>query len=216
MKTLRLIMVVGGIALMIRSSAEAVPTLFLSDGQGNEMTLSGESGPISFDGALGDFKLSLATIPISGDDIMPGLTFSSIFFTGSGMGTLTVLFSDDSFSPFAGTIASAINGKTNGDVFYSTFADSSNSLFGMTTLLSEQGPFSNASFSATGYAASSLQYPFSLTEQFVISESSGAVTSFSSTLTDPPDAVPDSGSTGALLGLVLLALTILRRKLTTA
>jgi protein with PEP-CTERM/exosortase system signal len=213
------VLAAGGVALAVGPSAKATPMLFLSDGMGHMMTLGNAAGPISFTGTLGNFQLSLATAAASGEDIMPSLTFSSIAYTGSGTGNLTVLFSNTSFSPFAGIIASQISGQASGNVFYSTFADGSNALFGMSTLLSAPALGGGTSFAETGFASSSLQYPFSITERIVIRESAGGTTSFGTVLFDPPvdgRVVPDSGSTVGLLALALVGLGVIRRKLIAA
>jgi VPDSG-CTERM motif len=200
------------------------PRITISDGKKKDtITLADPSGLISYSGNVGKFTLSISTTPASGAALLPSFSVNSLSYSASGKkgGTLTISISDTSVNPTAGSIASQISGQTSGTVSYSTFADTSNSLFGKGTVLSNQGTL-NGAFNSTGSATLSSQAPFSLTELFVIHQGRGGNTAFGATVVDPPVgggvgvAVPDVGSTLALFGLALLGVEIVRRKLAAA
>jgi hypothetical protein len=222
--------IVAGVCVLVSATpASAVPTLTLSESDGNnqnggnnqQLTLpSNAAGLVSFSGTLGSFSLSIATSPVTGQAMLPLLSLS-LSYSGLNPGTLTISLSDTSFSPTGGTLVSQISGLTSGgSVSYSTFADTGNSLFGKGTLLGTLGAFTGGNFAGTASATLSSQAPFSLTEMFVIQQGKGGTTSFGAVVNDPPAAgvvlVPESGSTIALLGLALLTCELLRRKLTAA
>jgi hypothetical protein len=233
-------LVVGALALASAPSANArqrasrhvvaVPTvagqtITLSDGKKKDtVTLADPSGLISYSGNVGKFTLSISTTPASGLAMLPSFNLNSLGFSGGKKGgTLTISISNVSLNPTAGSITSQISGQTSGSVSYSTFADTSNSLFGKGTILSNQGTF-NGGFNSNASATLSSQAPFSLTELFVIHQGRGGNTAFGATVVDPPVAggvdaiaqVPDVGSTLAFLGLALLGVEIVRRKLAAA
>jgi hypothetical protein len=173
---------------------------------------------MSFNGKVGKFTLSLSTTPASGLAMLPSFSLNSLSGGKKG-GTITISISDTSVHPNDGSIASQISGQTTGTVSYSTFADTSNSLFGKEKLLSSQGGLKGA-FNINGSAIVASQNAFSLTEMFVIQLGKGGSTHFGATVLDPPIGggevaqVPEAGSTLALLALALLGVGVLRRKLT--
>jgi hypothetical protein len=214
---------VGILAFILATSAKAVPTITISDGiKKDTVTLNNSSGLISFSGSVGKFSLSLSTSAATGLQMLPSLNLSSLAYNVSGKntGTIIISLSDTSVHPNDGSIASKITGQTNGMISYSTFADTSNKLFGTATLLSSKGGLSG-NFSGAGSNTLKTSNPFSLTETFVVQLSRNESTQFSATVTDPPSGpvvapVPEAGSTLAFLGLAFLGLEVLRRRLATA
>jgi hypothetical protein len=203
------------------------PTLSLDDGLGHTKTLSSASGVISFSGTVGRFTLSLSLTAATGDQMLPTLTLNSLTYAApkgrrnrNKAGTLTISLSQISLSSPGGTLNSQINGGTsNGSLSYSTYMDTGNTLFGEGTLLTSQGSFATSTFSGVASAALSPLSQFSLTELIVIQQSKNGNTTFSTIITDPPSAavgVPDTGSTLALLGVALLGIEVVRRKLRAA
>jgi hypothetical protein len=128
--------------------------------------------------------------------------------------------SEKSLSSPGGTITSQINGQTSkGSLSYSTFMDTGNNLFGKGTLLDRQGTFAGGTFAGTASAILLAQSHFSLTEMFVIQQSRNGNTTFGTTVIDPPAGValvPETGSTLAFLGLALLSIEAIRRRLRAA
>ena len=212
---------VVALALASAPSARAVPTITISDGKKKDTrTFTDASGLMSFSGKVGKFTLSISTTPASGLAMLPSFSLNSLSGGKKG-GTITISISDTSVHPNDGSIASQISGQTTGTVSYSTFADTSNSLFGKGQLLSSQGGLKGA-FNINGSAILASQNAFSLTETFVIQLGKGGSTHFGATVLDPPIGngevaqVPEVGSTLALLALALLGVEALRRKLTAA
>jgi VPDSG-CTERM motif len=203
--------------------AHAVPTLRLSDGV-STVTIAdggvGDSNPVAgavtFIGPIGSFSTNVSTglsKPVLGSATLPFLDLSSVnFSSGPAGGTLTIGFSDNFFGPTPGGVTANIGGTTARTVSYSTFADASNLLFGTFIPLTSQGPFGAPAFSGTTFATLGLLSPFSLTQEVVIIHTAAGAASFNAELKAVPKAVPDGGSTVALLGGVLVGLESLRRR----
>ena len=204
----------GVLGLASAPSAHGVATLSISDGLGHTLTLSKPAG-FTYTGTLGNFSLNITSGVATSDALLPGLNFSV-----TGTGILTISLSNTSFGALAGSINSQISGQTSGITAFATFADAGNRLFGTTTLLSKGGPFTAGAFSGTA-SALPVPGPFSLTEKIVIVQSVFGTTSFGTTVKDPVVVgpvtpvvtVPDAGATAPLLGLALLGIGLVRRKL---
>jgi VPDSG-CTERM motif len=211
---------IGALALASAPSARAVPTITISDGKKKDTrTLTDVSGLMSFNGSVGKFTLSISANPATGLAMLPSLSLNSLSYGGGKKGgTLTISISDTSVHPNDGSISSQISGQTTGTVSYSTFVDTSNSLFGKGTLLGSQGGLKGA-FNINGSAIVASQNAFSLTEMFVIQLGKGGSTHFGATVLDPPigggdvATVPDTGTTFSFLGLSLMGLAFFRRKI---
>src|SRR5437899_9827612 len=203
----------GVLGLASAPSAHCVPTLSIRDGLGHTLNLSSSSSGITYTGVLGNFTLNITSGVATGDALLPCLNFSA-----TGTGILTIMFSNTSFGTLAGSINSQISGQTCGMTAFATFADASNRLFSISTLLSKGGPFTPGAFSGTASATYAVPGPFSLTEKIVIVQSVFGTTSFGTTVKDtvvvgPVVTVPDAGATAPLLGLALLGIGLARRKL---
>jgi len=205
----------GVLGLASAPSAHGVATLSISDGLGHTLNLSSSSSGITYTGTLGNFSLNITSGVATSDALLPGLNFSV-----TGTGILTISLSNTSFGALAGSISSQISGQTSGITAFATFADAGNRLFGTTTLLSKGGPFTAGAFSGNA-SALPVPGPFSLTEKIVIVQSVFGTTSFGTTVKDPVVVgpvtpvvtVPDAGATAPLLGLALLGIGLVRRKL---
>ena len=204
----------GMLGLASAPSAHGVPTLSISDGLGHTLTLS-KPGGFTYTGTLGNFSLNITSGVANSDALLTGLNFSV-----TGTGTLTILLSNTGFGTLPGSISSQISGQTSGISAFATFADAGNRLFGTSKLLSSGGPFRSV-FSGNGSAIFSAPGPFSLTEKIVVVQSVFGTTSFGTTVKDPvvvapvgpAVTVPDAGATALLLGLALLGIGLVRRKL---
>ena len=204
----------GMLGLASAPSAHGVPTLSISDGLGHTLTLT-QPGGFTYTGTLGNFSLNITSGIANSDALLTGLNF-----TITGTGQLTILLSNTGFGTLPGSINSQISGQTSGISAFATFADAGNRLFGTTTLLSKGGPFTAGAFSGNA-SALPVPGPFSLTEKIVIVQSVFGTTSFGTTVKDPVVVgpvtpvvtVPDAGATAPLLGLALLGIGLVRRKL---
>ena len=206
----------GVLGLASAPSAHGVATLSISDGLGHTLNLSSSSSGITYTGTLGNFSLNITSGVATSDALLPGLNFSA-----TGTGILTISLSNTSFGTLPGSISSQISGQTSGITAFATFADAGNRLLNTSTLLSKGGPFYPGAFSGTASATYPVPGPFSLTEKIVIVQSVFGTTSFGTTVKDPVVVgpvtpvvtVPDAGATAPLLGLALLGIGLVRRKL---
>jgi hypothetical protein len=211
------LLVAGIVALATVPFAHAVPSLRITDGM-NTVTIadsgSGDLNPfegaVSYIGSLGNFFLNVSTgisKPLLGSAARPFLELNSVDISGKP-GILTILFSDTSFTPIDGGVLASIVGDAKGTIEYSTYADASNALFGTSLLLTSQ-TYEDA-FSGVSFGSLAVGPTFSLTQKIVITHPSSLLASsfFDAEL----KAVPDGGSTVALLGAVLVGLEGFRRK----
>ncbi|HEY5705638.1 MAG TPA: VPDSG-CTERM sorting domain-containing protein [Terrimicrobiaceae bacterium] len=210
----------GSLAFAGLPLAYGVPTLRITDGI-NTVTIADTTnlsggdlnplaGAVTYSGGLGSFFLTVSTgtsKPVQGSSTLPYLTLDSVEISGTA-GTLAILFSDDSFGPTYDGATASIYGYTGGSVTYSAYADDSNVLFGTGTLLTTPGPFGPGNISGAAFGALALPANYSLTQKVVVTHGGWGVTNLIAKL----QAVPDGGSTVALLGAVLVGLDGLRRK----
>ena len=161
----------------------------------------GELGRIAYFGSVHNFIVNLTvgtTKPFRGavNDPQVGLFSVNVSY---GTGALTIKLTDTDFMGLVGdALDSSITGSTDGTVRYRTYLDSTNTLFGEETLLADLGPFNSGlgSFSeSSSYAANmlSLSGPYSVTLVAKLTHPGGGLklTHFTSSLTDPPAAVPE-------------------------
>jgi hypothetical protein len=211
------LLVAGVVVLATLPFAHAVPSLRITDGvdtvtiaDSGSGDLNPFEGAVTFIGSLGNFYLNVSTgisKPLLGSAERPFLELSSVDVSGLP-GTLTILFSDTSFTPIDGALAASIGGVSwGGNIVYSTYADASNALFGTSLLLTSQSY--EGAFSGTNFSSLAVGPTFSLTQKLVINHPGWFLTSsFDAEL----KAVPDGGSTVSLLGAVLVGLEGLRRR----
>jgi len=217
------VLTVGALALAAAPSARATAELELISGASTVIVADGGAGDtnslagaISFSGSVGSFDLTITTTgitkPLLGSATVPFLDLNSLQVS-SGIGALTILFSDTGFGPTNTNFLSQIGGTINnggGSLSFATYESATNTLFAESTLLTSQGPFGSGAFSGSSNSSVlSLASPYSLTEVVTINHSIGGATSFDGSLST---SVPDGGSTVALLGAVLVGFEGLRRK----
>ena len=191
-----LLVLAGVLALAALPLAHAVPTLKISDGSNtltiNDLTyadLNPAAGAVTYSGAFGGFLINVMT-GISSAGI---LTLDSVnISTGAAGGPLEISLSDNFSGPTYSEVTASIYGTTPGSVLYSVYANG-NELFGPGSFGTTVGGFT-------------LPANYTLTQKVVISPGLGVTNLYARV------AVPDGGSTVALLGAALVGLAGLRRK----
>ncbi|HVM59650.1 MAG TPA: hypothetical protein VMV72_02195 [Verrucomicrobiae bacterium] len=211
---------VGVAAIATRSYA--IPTLFLSDGVGDTVTIADgsgldanpTSGEVSWGGGLGAWTINLTSGSSSGSATSPNFSLSDLSVDASiaglfGTHNLYIWFGDVNLGPSSGIFnASLGNVLTTGSVQYNTFADPGNYMFGTTLgLTSISGSGSQSSADET------LFIPYSLSQEVIITQDGIGATTFTATLALASDgssggdpSVPEGGMTLVLLGSSLIAL----------
>jgi len=162
--------------------------------------------------------LAGTTVPITGTAMEPAMDFTMAvtFKPGYAGGSLYLEFSDLGLGPTTGPVESSFGGTvgSGATLTFKTYASTLNTLFALTTpLATGSGP----SIDVLGNVA--LTTPYSLTEEYIITQSSipsqprggGVPTSGDGLLTLAN--VPDGGSTIALVGFVLVGVEGLRRRM---
>jgi hypothetical protein len=213
MKTNLLKLTLPAVALMLAASANAVPTLTITDGAGN--TASGIiSGPgtLTFNGAVGDWNiniLSALTFPALGSATTPNIdvggqdNYKAGSFNGTtipGGNVLTIVFTADGFGPVSGPLAATIGGTQNGGTL--TFVTKANGAMLTASGVVGTGPYSNTKSGVLNNFNGSLQEIITLT-----ANSSTDFVSLDANL----EVVPDSGMTLVLLGSSLTVLALFAR-----
>lgn len=200
--------------LALAPVTKAVPTMSISDGinpvviitDGSGSDANGASGVVGFNGTIGSWSLVVTTgqtKPALGSASSPQMDLNYVV-TSTGAGSLTILWSDTDFTSAGGFFAE-IGGTTSGTIAFDTYADTGNTIFGMSTHLTSLS-FSTSPFSGTQSAAAVNGTPFSLTERIVINHGSGTRSeSGNANLT----SVPDGTSTVVLLGTSLVCLGLM-------
>jgi hypothetical protein len=208
--------------------AGAVPTMTISDGTTTITITDGllgdanaATGAVTFVGAVGAWTINVdtgTTMPALGTPTFPhmSLNFSTVSNLTvadilAGNGTLTVMFSEIGFGPLqpGAHYETNVGGTTEGTVTSTTLLDGGNALWGLGGTVIESGTHSTASYNQDTNAPGNAGSPFSLTKTITITHAAGNLTSGGKTVTA---AVPDGGTTLALLGGSLLGLGTLRRK----
>jgi hypothetical protein len=177
---------------------------------------NGAAGIVSFSGGWADTFLFVAEVgitkPALGSATLPAM-FSNVSATSNtGDQMLQVLFSETDFGPTlgGGTMLGLVDTTPNGSATYQVWQDAANSLFAGAVLGTGTvaGPGIDLpileSFLVSGAA------PYSLTQYFEIHHTGNL---FVSTNIEAAFKVPDGGLTVTLLGLGLVGIERLRRRI---
>lgn len=212
-----LLSVAAASCALFANYASAVPTLTLSDGTTTVTVVDNGAGDLDptvgqvlFSGMVGIFNTNQIeagfTKPALGSASAPAI---DLLYSASTTraGTLTASFSESGFTAFPGTFTGDIGGTIMG-----TGISVSNTVLqnGMTIL--SLGPLTTSNFAAGGSAALIAGSPYSLTESVAISfgANGGSVTGDAGGTV----GVPDGGMTVTMLGIGLIGIGFVRRKLT--
>lgn len=198
-------------------ATKAVPTLGFYDGtteffvaDGSALDANPLAGVITYLGPIGNWSVNVTTGIAGGTTEFPTLDLSSVNVSTSTGGFLNLGFVSDNLGPTSGGLDVQVGGTTTGSVNFLSVVDSGNTsnFFGLTSALQlSQGSFTGA-FSDSAYGAFSLNAPYSIYELAYITHNGAGTTSF-----DAYAAVPDGGTTALLLGLGLLGVGFIFRRL---
>lgn len=214
---IRTLTAAGVLTLSSLTSIYAVPTITVTSGSSSVTIvdngandLNPSSGALAYTGQLGVFTFTLSTgitKPFAGTAAAPLFSLSENA-SASSAGTLLVSFSDTSFGPSSGVFNTTLGGgATAGSVNALFYKDTTNTLFGTSSLMSTLSG-SGTQFAVVGTGGNAPASAYSLTESVTITALGAGLTTFTATT-----SVPDGGSTIALLGLTLISAECIRRLL---
>ena len=208
-------------ALLAVQSATAVPTLIISDNNGNTtgIILDGGAGDgnvaagvITFSGVVGNWDINVSTgiasPPFPGSTpTNPHLDLNSVnHFSGGAGGVLTIVFTDDNLGP----ISSVLTQRTGGTL--GIVSDEFKALVNGGSPITDT-TFTTSAFSGTASGPVTAGTGSTLSIVAVLTASAAATTSFDTEVTV---GVPDAGMTLALLGSGLTGLALFARSRKTA
>jgi hypothetical protein len=214
------------------STAHAVPTLLLDYGSSGTILVTDGSGldsaPISgvvnysafgFAGWSASVTTGI-TKPDQGSQSYPVMHLNTVEASSSAAGTLTLYFSEWDFTSSGGALGflTSLGGfSANGSVLYETYWAAGNvalnqaNLASLTLSTNKLGSLTGGpgSFSGDQWGVIlSAPSQYTLTQKVVITHASAGTTSLDAHLT-----VPDGGATLALLGMSLIGICVLKRKM---
>ena len=216
MKKLTAILLVSVLVLFLwAGGATASAVLKLTDGINTQIVNDDDlDGWVTFMGTLGNFSVNVTTgltKPEIGSADWPYLDLNSVNVS-QGTGTLTIMWTDTGFTNASaiGAFESRIGGTTDGTLSFQAYLDTSNAEFGMTTPLSDLGPFIDGAFSDEYLWSGSFdEQPYSITlVATIIHDGAVQVTSFDASVKAVP--IP---ATLLLFGSGLFGLVGIRRKM---
>jgi hypothetical protein len=194
-------------------------TVFVLSGTATTVFSSGSGGTITWDGALGNYKVNVSTG--QGSPTLAPVTLdlnSADTASGSTSGSLNILFSQNgnTITPpgwsltFGGTLTSG----SGSSVSLLAYGSNTDAFFGNTSSIASLGPFGPGAFSGTagGSGAGLTTTPYSLTEDINVSGVGNTRYSGDASL----NPVPEPASL-TMIGTGLIGLAgLLRRKLVKA
>ncbi len=207
--------------LAVSSYAGAV--LYLADGSGHTMTIndnvgfdtSPTTGVITWSGSFGDWTVNLsATGVTAGTAAMPDLDLSiSASTTNATGGYLIAYYADTDFGPTTGTLSASIGGTLKGTGSSADFASyyyAGNNVQppGYYTTMLTNHSFTGAAFSGTDNVGFSATGPYGLYDVVALTQTTAGTSSYDANVS----VIPDSVSTGLMIGLGMLCLGFAARR----
>lgn len=199
--------------LFVEKPANALLMLSLDDGLGNTASVTDTDGDglLTFTGSLGSWLANVSTgvaNPLIGSPSINALDLASVNVSG-GEGTLTIMLTNTGYDGSASRTSylTGVGGTTDGDVMFQSYIDTTNTAFGMGTLLNDTGIMSGIAFSSSNGGSVMTSDLYSLTTVATLSLSGvGDLTSFDYTI-----KVPEATSL-TLFGIGLFGLAFIRRR----
>jgi hypothetical protein len=195
--------------------AGSIPVLTITDGTTTVIIQDGGigdinpiAGVITYSGSIGpegsNWNLNVTTgitKPAAGTASNAQMDLCTLNVSSTGAGTLTILFHDDFFGPYApAPVTSSVGGNTIGSVTYNTYFHAANDQPSLLLLNPmTQQTFSGEPFSGTAYGTlgpDDLNSDYSLTQELIISHAGPGKTGLDAFFEVVP--VPEPG------GLLLL------------
>ena len=158
---------------------------------------------------------SSRTKPVNGTAANPALASNTTTINTTGPSTVEFLFTDIGFGPsFASFLAdltvNATGTSSAFSVIFDTFLSAANTPFALTTLITTQSTNVNlVAAQVAGGSGLALAGPFSITQRIRLTTTGAGSYAISGDL----NSVPDGGATISLMGLTLLGLHTVRRKM---
>jgi hypothetical protein len=193
-------------ALSIRLS-DGSYTVTCADGAACDFTP--QTGAVGYTGSVGSWVFNLTaglSYPLIGSQAIPMLDLISLNVSSFNAGTLTIGLSETGYTgPLDGVFQVAAGGTTTGSVNFQAYLDTSNTIFGSSTLLGGIGPLTGPAFSgvvALPVTVSSPAYSITLLSNITHAWWGGATSfDFESKLPEPASIIL-LGSGVILLGLI--------------
>jgi hypothetical protein len=199
--------------VVIATSSYAIPTLFISDGVGDTEVVGTGASTVTTGGSLGVWTLTFGQATEVTGGTSPSLSLFTLDASVTGAAgnapyNLYVWFGDVNFGPTSSSFLAKISGATTGKVTYNTYADLGNNLFGTSLALTTQSFGSGIVNGSQSTGSGFFPFAYSLSQEIIITQTGGGITTVNATLTDPPgiSTVPEGGMTLVLLGSSLIAL----------
>ena len=234
---LKSLLVMAVLAALTVSSAHATAALQIFDGAScatsNCVTINGNTGATISSNGIASSSTTLVSSGYIVSVVVLGTSFFTIntetaqtkpFFSAgnfmnlttnnatlSGAGTVHIWWSDQDFSLQPATVHANAGGTIHNPTVsatYNTYWDPGNTLFGLTNLMTSQGPFTGASFSGSAVGGAIVGSPYSLTQELVLTFTGPGSLSGDFSLT----VVPEPASVLLLGGVVLLSVRAIRRR----
>ena len=214
MKNLSKIIVAA--CIFVASSANASLILSISDGVNTEKaTDTNNDGIVSYSSEF-DANPTLSWLFSSGtgfgNTLIGSLSADAIHLDAAAVssaagGTLTVMLTETGFTRDPARLAAGFGGVTSGNVRFKTYVDTTNTEFGLQTLLSDSGDISGGPFSGSDWEQINFgDNQYSMTLVATITHEGSTRTSFDYDIT-----IPEPASV-ALLGAGFIAMGFVGRR----
>jgi hypothetical protein len=210
-----------GVMSLVTTPAYATAELRLSAPGGSVAVLDGSAGDacpaancVTYIGNVGLWVVNVTT-GIDKNLAAPSLIdLNSVNIAAPGAGTITILFSDNWFTPASSGFTAEVGGTITGGgtIGFSAFEDPTTK-FNLTNQIGSTMTFNTSPYAGTTGGAIAAPNNYALTEKVTISFGTGGGTASFDFAVNP---IPEPASVALLGGVLLLTVSRLRRKRTPA